>query len=155
MRQRRSSAGRRYTKRAKGFTLPSILFPADKVVLTTASTLSARCPGSRRHTAWWSMSEAKRTDPRQWEVAQEWLDRADGDLRIAEILLSEAPDLPWGAAFHCQQALEKMAKGVLIAERVEPPKTHDIDVLGRLVGSREPDIPSETDLLAAFAKLRE
>ena len=71
------------------------------------------------------------------------------------ILLSEAPDLPWGAAFHCQQALEKMTNGVLIAKRVEPPKTHDIDALGRLVGSREPDIPSETDLLAAFAKLRE
>src|SRR2546423_14227885 len=84
MLQPRSSAGRRYTKRAKEFTLPSTLFPAGKAVLTTASTLSARCPGSRRHTAWWSMSEAKRTNPRQWEIALEWLDRADGDLRIAE-----------------------------------------------------------------------
>src|SRR2546421_9562178 len=128
------------------------------------------------------MSEAKRTDPRQWEVAQEWLDRADGDLRIAEILLSEAPDLPWGAAFHCQQALEKMAKGVLIARRVEPPKSHDIELLGRLVGGHEselgekivaltmltvwyiapryPDaqideIPSVADLYAALAKLKE
>ena len=128
------------------------------------------------------MSETKRTDPRRWKVVLEWLDRADGDLRIAEILFSEAPDLPWGAAFHCQQALEKMAKGVLIAKGIEPPKTHDIDLLGRLVGSQEAqlgerisalsrltvwyiaprypdamidDIPSEVDLLAAFAKLRE
>jgi HEPN domain-containing protein len=128
------------------------------------------------------MSEAKRTDSRQWEVALEWLDRADGDLRIAEILLSKAPDLPWGAAFHCQQALEKMAKAVLIARRIEPPKTHDIELLGRLVGNQETeigekiraltaltvwyiaprypdamieDIPSETDLLAALGKLRE
>jgi HEPN domain-containing protein len=128
------------------------------------------------------MSEAKRTDPRRWEVALEWLDQADGPLRIADILLSEAPDLPWGAAFHCQQALEKMAKGVLIAKRIEPPKTHDIELLGRLVGSRAAeigekisalsgltvwyiaprypdamvdDIPSQTDLVAAIAKLRE
>ena len=75
-----------------------------------------------------------------------------------------------------------MAKGVLIAKGIEPPKTHDIDLLGRLVGSQEAqlgerisalsrltvwyiaprypdamidDIPSEVDLLAAFAKLRE
>jgi HEPN domain-containing protein len=102
--------------------------------------------------------------------------------RIANILLSEAPDLPWGAAFHCQQALEKMAKGVLIAKRIEPPKTHDIEVLGRLVGGQDAeigekigalsrltvwyiaprypdamidDIPSQVDLLAAIAKLND
>jgi len=75
-----------------------------------------------------------------------------------------------------------MAKGILIAKRIEPPKTHDIELLGRLVGSQEAeigqkisalsrltvwyiaprypdamidDIPSEADLRAAFAKLRE
>jgi HEPN domain-containing protein len=128
------------------------------------------------------MSEAKRTDPRQWEVALEWLERADEDLRIVELLLSKAPDLPWGSAFHCQQALEKMAKAVLIARRTEPPKSHDIELLGRLVESHEADlgqkisalrmltvwyiaprypdaqideIPSETDLLTALAKLNE
>jgi HEPN domain-containing protein len=127
------------------------------------------------------MSEAKRTDPRQWEVALEWLERADADIRIVELLLEKAPDLPWGAAFHCQQALEKMAKGVLIARRVEPPKSHDIELLGSLVGRHESDlgerilaltmltvwyiaprypdaqideIPSEAELHAALAKLK-
>jgi len=128
------------------------------------------------------MTEVKRTDPRQWEVALEWLERADEDIRVAELLLTNAPDLPWGAAFHCQQALEKMAKAVLIARRVEPPKSHDIELLGRLVGRHEselgdkvvalmeltiwyiapryPDaqidaIPSEADLSWALAKLKE
>ena len=128
------------------------------------------------------MTEVKRTDPRQWQVALEWLERADGDIRVVEVLLAKAPDLPWGAAFHCQQALEKMAKGVLIARRVEPPKSHDIELLGRLVGrheselgekitaltmltvwyiaSRYPDaqideIPSEADLYGALSKLKE
>src|SRR5438045_4656429 len=125
MLHRRDSVGRRCPKRAEGFALPSILFHVEKVVLTTASISSAHCPGSQRHMAWWSMTELKRTDPRQWEVALEWLDRADEDIRIVEVLLAKAPDLPWGAAFHCQQALEKMAKGVLIARRVEPPKSQD------------------------------
>src|SRR2546423_10020732 len=112
MHQRRSSAGRRYTKRGKGFALPSILFRAGKVVLTIASISSARCIGSQRHTAWWSMTEVKRTDPRQWQVALEWLERADGDIRV----------------------------GVLIARRVEPPKSHDIELLGRLVGRHESEL---------------
>lgn len=94
------------------------------------------------------MSEATAISPEQWELALEWLARADGDVRIAEVLLLETPDLVWGAAFHCQQALEKLAKAVLIAMCTEPPKTHDIEVLSRLVGSLRPELGERVGALA-------
>ncbi|WP_247875857.1 HEPN domain-containing protein [Azospirillum sp. TSH100] len=40
---------------------------------------------------------------------------------------------PQMAAYHCQQAVEKLAKTLLVAAGTMPPKTHDIDSLvGRL-----------------------
>jgi hypothetical protein len=41
--------------------------------------------------------------------------------------------LPEIAAYHCQQAAEKLVKAVLIYRGIEPAKSHDIDALvGRL-----------------------
>ena len=80
------------------------------------------------------MSEAIRASVAQWKIAAQWLERADGDLRIAEATLALDVDTIWGAAFHCQQAQEKMAKAVLIALGIEPPKIHDIEVLAQIVG---------------------
>lgn len=83
-------------------------------------------------------------------MASEWLRYADDDLRIAEIPLINAPELPWGAAFHCQQALEKMAKAILVAMRTEPPKLPDIGVLGRLVEDRQPHLSRRITALAGL-----
>jgi HEPN domain-containing protein len=94
------------------------------------------------------MTEATRASPEQWEVALEWLRYADDDLRIAEVLLVNAPELPWGAAFHCQQALEKMAKAILVAMRTEPPKLHDIGVLGGLVSDSQLHLSQRISALA-------
>src|SRR5215216_4286063 len=44
------------------------------------------------------------------------------------------------AAFHCHQAAEKMAKAVLIASNVAPPRIHDIARLGRLVAEQHAEI---------------
>jgi len=72
-------------------------------------------------------------DPRQWSEAERWLARVDEDLRAAGALLTITPPALGAAAFHCQQAVEKMAKAVLIALRQPPPKQHDIEELGRRV----------------------
>ncbi len=72
-------------------------------------------------------------DPRQWREAERWLARADEDVRAAEALLALASPEVDPAAFHCQQAAEKMAKAMLIAAREPPPRLHDIDELGRRV----------------------
>lgn len=84
------------------------------------------------------MSAARRPDPRQWREAERWLARADEDVRAAEALLALASPEVDPAAFHCQQAAEKMAKAMLIAVREPPPRLHDIDELGRRVQAHFP-----------------
>ena len=79
------------------------------------------------------MSAPKPPDPRQWSEAERWLARVDDDLRAAEALLALAAPATGTAAFHCQQAAEKMAKAVLIAARQPPPRLHDIEELGRRI----------------------
>lgn len=68
---------------------------------------------------------------------RQWLHKARGDLRTAEHLAQERPDLGFAAAFHAQQAVEKMIKAVLVWHQVEFPKSHDLDRLVELL--RGPD----------------
>lgn len=44
------------------------------------------------------------------------------------------------AAFHCQQAAEKLLKGFLVRARSDFGKTHDLVRLGHLVGTRFPAV---------------
>lgn len=92
------------------------------------------------------------TDPRQWSEAERWLARVDDDLRAAEALLALAPPATGTAAFHCQQAAEKMAKAMLIAARQPPPRLHDIEELGRRVGSHHPAIGEALKALGGLTR---
>ena len=67
--------------------------------------------------------------PPEDELVAQWLARADDDLRLAELALSASPPVCWGAAFHAQQAVEKLLKGLLTFHRVEFEKVHSIDYL--------------------------
>jgi HEPN domain len=69
-------------------------------------------------------------DPaRQAREARRWVARADLDAAGAERLLTGAPPLPAVAAFHCQQAVEKLLKAALVQGGVRPRKTHDLESL--------------------------
>jgi HEPN domain-containing protein len=70
--------------------------------------------------------------------ADRWLLVADQDIAAARLCLSAAPPLPAVAAYHCQQATEKIAKALLISAGVAVPKTHDLAALSALVGPRYP-----------------
>lgn len=73
------------------------------------------------------------TDPQdliQWEEALLWISKADQDLRAARLLLDAIPEQ---AAFHAEQALEKMLKALLVARRQDMKKTDDISALVALV----------------------
>lgn len=59
-------------------------------------------------------------------LCKEWLDFAQMDYASANHLLSLHPRPLEIICFHCQQAVEKAFKGVLVAQNIEPPKTHDI-----------------------------
>jgi HEPN domain-containing protein len=63
------------------------------------------------------------------DLAARWLRLAEGDLLVAESVLS-APDLPsWAACFHAQQAAEKALKAVLTLRAVPFERTHDLEAL--------------------------
>lgn len=83
------------------------------------------------------------------EAAAAWLAVVDDDLRqVVNNLHGPLPSLA-GAAYHCQQAAEKLVKAVLVETRTPFSKTHDI---GALVGLLPASHPLKTRL-AGLAKL--
>ncbi len=70
------------------------------------------------------------------EETERWWDKSQEDLKTAEILI-ENDRFPEGA-FFLQQSIEKALKSLLIEEKDEFPKIHDLVSLGKRV-----DAPSE------------
>ncbi len=83
------------------------------------------------------MSEDKAT-PRS--EAFGWFERADHDLRAVRVCLAASDFLPDIAAYHCQQAAEKLIKGVLVLAGVSFRKTHDLDELADLAAAHFPSL---------------
>ena len=98
------------------------------------------------------MSAPTPPDPRQWREAERWLTRADQNVRAAEARLALATPEVDPAAFHCQQAAEKMAKAALIAAREPPPRLHDIDELGRRVQAHFPALGAAFEALGGITR---
>ena len=64
------------------------------------------------------------------ELLQQWLDKGNDDLRVAEYLSTMHHPTPNEIiCFHCQQSAEKYLKGFLFLNDIEPPKTHDLNEL--------------------------
>lgn len=85
-------------------------------------------------------------DPRQ-ELAKSWFDKALHDL-IAAKTLAQSPDHLFDVAiYHCQQAAEKVLKGILVLDDVEFSKTHDILSLLTLAKELRPSL-AEFEALA-------
>jgi predicted nucleotidyltransferase/HEPN domain-containing protein len=80
------------------------------------------------------------------DVILRWLERADLDLRIVRNCLEGPVPSPEGAAYHCQQAAEKIVKAGLITAGVHPPKEHNIGNLVQL-------LPSGNALVLVFRPL--
>lgn len=72
----------------------------------------------------------------------QWIDKADQDVRAAELLLNADPPFLYPACFHAQQAVEKYLKALLTHEQIEFPKTHAIERLLDLIDPILPDIAS-------------
>jgi HEPN domain-containing protein len=65
-------------------------------------------------------------------LAQEWIDKAEGDFRVA-LEQWQGTDPVWDAiCFHAQQCIEKYLKAWLTEEGMDYPRTHDLEVLGKL-----------------------
>ncbi len=88
----------------------------------------------------------------QWAEARRWLAKADEDVAVAELALARYPPLTEPAAFHCQQAAEKILKALLVAAGVVPTRSHDME---RLVQGAALLYPTLSDKMQAFARLTE
>lgn len=76
------------------------------------------------------------------EEAAQWADRAARDLRAADLMLGvDQPDIEI-AAFHLQQAAEKLVKALLILADQEVPKRHDLRQLADRLGPGSPIPPA-------------
>ena len=60
------------------------------------------------------------------ELVHQWIEKAERDFEAASHLLAEDGRFREIIAFHCQQAVEKYLKALLVRYQVEFPKTHDI-----------------------------
>jgi HEPN domain-containing protein len=78
-----------------------------------------------------------------WDFVQEWMRKAEGDLRAAEHLLSLPQQDYFTAAFHAQQAGEKFLKAFLVRHQIAFPKTHRIQDLLELAARAEPGLKTE------------
>lgn len=76
----------------------------------------------------------------RWEEVEAWLAAARLDREAAIACLAATPALPLPAAFHCQQAAEKLLKGFLILAARPFRKTHDMAELFDAVAPLYPDI---------------
>jgi HEPN domain-containing protein len=62
-----------------------------------------------------------------------WLRVARSDMQVARACLDMRPPQQAVAAYHCQQAAEKVLKGFLVLAGIDFRRTHDLDPLGRSV----------------------
>lgn len=68
---------------------------------------------------------------------REWVERAEHDLRAADLCLTE---LPAEALFHYQQAAEKYLKAFLTRNQVAFRKTHELRDLGQACAKVEQEL---------------
>ena len=71
-----------------------------------------------------------------------WLEKADHDLGTVKIIFLHVPDYSDVITFHCQQAVEKYLKAVLVNFNVPFKKSHDLVYLLEIL-SLKVEIPSE------------
>jgi HEPN domain-containing protein len=77
------------------------------------------------------------------EVAELFLRKAASDLSAARVLARDPDQGDDVVGFHAQQAVEKSLKAVLVVRGFDIPRTHDRDLLARLVVPGTQDVPSE------------
>jgi uncharacterized protein len=83
----------------------------------------------------------KAPDPQaRWNAVERWLRVAERDRRAILACIAADPPLHDTAAFHCQQAVEKLLKGYLTLAGKRGGKTHSLEQLGKLAQASFPDI---------------
>jgi HEPN domain-containing protein len=83
------------------------------------------------------------------EIVNQWLEKADNDLRTAKHTLMIEDHCPFDTVcFHLQQAVEKYCKAFLISKNIVLPKSHDLTEIIQL-------FPGETKRSVSISDLAE
>ena len=96
------------------------------------------------------MSGATPDPPERWIEAQPWFAKATEDLQMAQLAMGVPVPLIEPAAYHCQQATEKLLKGLLIGCGIGVPRTHDLERLARLLDERVPEVTADVRQLVVL-----
>lgn len=72
----------------------------------------------------------------QIENVNEWIEKADHDLGSAKIIYLHLPDYFDTIAFHCQQAVEKYIKALLVFYEIDFLRSHDLIYLLELLSRK-------------------
>ncbi|MCE1253222.1 MAG: HEPN domain-containing protein [Anaerolineae bacterium] len=83
-----------------------------------------------------------------------WIERAEEDYLLAVASLRRKQPLTYGATFHAQQCCEKYLKALLIKNKVDFPRTHDLAALNSLCSKNSLFLTIKDDdleYLSAFA----
>ena len=92
--------------------------------------------------------------PSERSEAREWLTKAHDDLASARILVAHEPPVLSTACFHCQQAVEKALKAVLVSKGVAFEHVHSLPYLLDLcaaAGVHVADLRDGVEALSPFA----
>jgi len=81
-----------------------------------------------------------------------WLERADGDFRLAQLTLASAEPVRDAICFHAHAAVEKLLKAQIVKRGTFPPKTHD---LSQLLALQPDTVRNDQTLRQACAVLNE
>jgi len=71
-------------------------------------------------------------------LVKQWFSKGNIDYQTAERLLQDDEPIRESIAFHCQQAVEKYLKAVLVSRQIEFPKTHSLAQLLDLIAGFAP-----------------
>ena len=77
-----------------------------------------------------------------------WIKKGERDLKVAMRELAQQEIFTDVVCFHAQQAAEKYLKGYLVWLDIEPKRTHDLEDLVLLAGTKDKKILGLKDMLA-------
>ncbi|MGQ0662874.1 MAG: HEPN domain-containing protein [Pseudomonadota bacterium] len=88
----------------------------------------------------------------RWLEARRWFAVANEDLRVARACLTMDEPALGAAAYHCQQAVEKLMKGLLVAGARPFRKIHDLDELAEAATAVFPGLRPHLDACRPFTR---
>src|SRR5229473_7073027 len=136
----RAETRRTYRRPADVFPIRATDFELDRNIIGTLAA-EADIDGIVVYGSPKGPRPMKAPDPRaRWQAVERWLAVAELDRRGVELCMTADPPARELAAFHCQQAVEKLLKGFLTLAGKRSRKTHSLAQLGELAQASFPEL---------------